>query len=595
MDPAEQFGGVPGLGQESGAEPVGDARAPAGGRSSGEREQGPPESNFFAVATLAPGATVSTASDGDLWPSTWADDGGLYSACGDGLGFQPELGQWSDIVVNRIDGTPEQGLVGIRLAAGREVAGVWTDPERYNCKPTGMIAVDGNDDGRDELYLAVQDLRCGSGPDTFNIAPAAGIVSSTDYGRTWSRPAEPMFTERFTTVMFADFGQSNARASVLRALLPASATDPADYVYAYGLDQNWRTSYSGVVPDPTDLYLARVHRSHIGDRAAWEFCAGIDAAGEYPHGVPRWSSQLAEAVPVLTDTRRVGRAPAAPMAPAPVPGTLLAQGGVVYNPGLRRFLYTSWTEHTFQFYEAPTPWGPWRRFLDHDFGPFPWTGPRSAEAHHGGYATTVPSKFISADGRRMWLQSNWFVTAGTYSGSSYHFSLRPLRLEPMPAPGTDAPPQPSGANLARLPGVAAIARAARSGHLEVLNDARTDRAEDSWNGLHKDDDYWGYTWPYPVQCTRLVFTSGPHDYGSGWFARAPQVQVRDHDGSWRSLDGVTVTPPYRPDWTATGTVTFTFTFGPVCSTGIRLSGPPGGWGCYTSISELAVHDDGDTE
>lgn len=594
MDP-EQFGGVPGLAQPPAAEMIDGVRSRVDTRSPAGSEQAPPESDFFAVAALGPAATVRTASDGDLWPSTWADDDGLYTACGDGLGFQPELAQWSDIVVNRIDGTPEQGLTGERLAAGREVAHVWTDPELYNCKPTGMIAVDGNDDGRDELYLAVQDLRCGSGPDTFNIAPAAGIVRSADYGRTWSGPAEPMFAERFTTVMFADLGRSNSQAQVLRDLLPEAATDPAEYVYAYGLDQNWRTSYSGAVPDPTDLYLARVHRSRICDRAAWEFCAGTDAAEGYPAGVPRWSTELADARPVLTDTRRVGTAAPAPMAPRPVPGTLLAQGGVVYNAGLRRFLYTSWTEHTFQFYEAPTPWGPWRRFLDHDFGPFPWTGPRSADAYHGGYATTVPSKFISADGRGLWVQSNWFVTAATSTGSTYHFSLRPLRLEPMPPPGAPAVRPPPGANLARLPGAAPIARAARTGHLDVLGDERTDRAEDSWNGQDKAEDYWGYTWPEPVQCTRIVFTSGPHDYGSGWFDRTPQVQVRAGDGSWRDLDGVTVTPPYPQDWTATGGASFTFTFDPVRSTGIRLSGPPGGWGCYTSISELAVYDDGEAE
>ncbi|HIZ37202.1 MAG TPA: DUF4185 domain-containing protein [Candidatus Ruania gallistercoris] len=626
MEPAEQFGGVPGLSPGSGTEADG-GRSPARssspgepGRADGDRSPGegstpaeagwvPPESDFFAVVDLHPAATVATASDGDLWPSAWADDGALYTACGDGLGFQPELAQWSDIVVNRIEGTPEHGLTGTRLAAGREVARVWTEPELYNSKPTGMIAVDGNDDGRDELYLAVQDLRCGSGPDTFNTAPAAGIVTSRDYGHTWTGPDEPMFTGRFTTVMFADLGQSNSGAAVLRDLLPDSPTDPADYAYAYGLDHNWRTSYSGVVPDPTELYLARVHRSRICEREAWEFCAGTDPDG-FPGGRPRWSTELAEATPVLTDTRRVGTAPAAPMAPPPVPGTRLAQGGVVYNAGLGRFLYTSWTEHTFQFYEAPTPWGPWRHFLDHDFGPFPWTGPKSADAHHGGYGTTVPSKFISADGRRMWLQSNWFVTAGTYTGSTYHFSLRPLRLEPMPGsavsaggaapvPGSAPPPDGSspapGANLARLPGVAAIARAARSGHLDVLNDGETDRAEDSWNGQHKEeDDHWGYTWPQPVRCTRLEFTSGPHDYGAGWFARTPRVQVRSGAG-WQELHDVRVTPPYPQDWTATGTVTFTFTFPPVRTTGIRLVGPPGGWGEYTSISELAVYDDGDTE
>ena len=572
----EEFGGVPGLGHRNSA-------------ATGHRA-GPPASDAFAVATVHPATTVTTASDGDLWPSTWADDGALYTACGDGLGFSTDPADFSEIVVNRIDGTPETGLTGTRLAAGRDVAPIWTDPQRYNSKPTGMIAVDGNGDGRDELYLAVQDLRCGTGPDTFNIAPAAGIVTSTDYGRTWTAPPEPMFTDRLTTLMFLDLGRSNSAAVALRELQPDGEGDPARYAYAYGLDHNWRTSYSGAVPDPTDLYLARVPVDRIADRTAWQFFAGA-AAGAGPWGRPQWSRELDERVPVLTDTRRTGEQERTPMAPPPVLGTLLGQGGVVYVPGLRRFLYTSWTEHTFQLYEAPTPWGPWRHFLSHDFGPYPWTGPRSADAHHGGYGTSVPSKFISDDGRHLWLQSNWFVRSESYTGSSYGFSLRPLHLEPMPPADSPAQVQAPGTNLATLPGAAPIARAVRTGHLEVLADGRTDRGVDSWNGQRKETDHWGYTWPRPVRCTRVQYTTGPHDAGSGWFTDIPAVQVR-RGAVWHDLPEVTVTPAYPADRTATGYRTYTFTFAPVTTTGIRLHGRPGGWERYTSISELAVYDDG---
>lgn len=582
MDDAKEFNGVPGLATGHGSPHAASWQTPDG------LERAPEDSDAFATAWVAPAATVTTSSDGDLWPSSWADNGSLYSACGDGLGFSED--PWSDLVVNRIDGTPEEGLSGTRLASGREVAPVWTDPERHNSKPTGIVAVDGNHDGRDELYLAVQDLRSGGGPDTFNVAPAAGIVSSFDYGRTWHQGNRPMFTDEFTTIIFLDFGRSNSGSTVLRKLDPSAEADPAQFVYAYGLDHNWRTSYSGVVPDPTDLYLARAPIEKIEDRAAWQFYAGM--AGR-PQDGPRWSCDLGERSAVLTDTRRRGLQQPVPMAPDPVPGTRIAQGGVVYNPGLRRFLCTSWTEHTFEFYESPTPWGPWRHFLTRDFGPYPWTGPRSPHAHHGGYATTIPSKFISPDGRRMWVQSNWFVGSGAYTGSSYGMSMRPMQLTPMPIDNS-AITAAGTANLARLPGATPIARASRCGRLEVLNDDRSDRAEDSWNGLHKDDDHWGYTWPEPVRCSRLAYTSGPHDNAGGWFTRTPQVQVR-RGSTWETLPVVAATPTYPADFSATGNKSYTFTFAPVVTTGIRLFGPPGGWSRYTAISELAVYDDGENQ
>jgi hypothetical protein len=126
--------------------------------------------------------------------------------------------------------------------------------------------------------------------------------------------------------------------------------------------------------------------------------------------------------PVLQEERRVyqkmvGGVPARNM-------TVISQGGVVYNKPLNRYLYTSWTEYTFEFYEAPQPWGPWRRFLSKDFGAYPWL-----PAKNGGYGVTIPSKFISADGKTMYLQSNTFVSGVR----NYHYSLRKLVVEPFVA------------------------------------------------------------------------------------------------------------------------------------------------------------------
>lgn len=507
------------------------------------------------VAHVEQANTVMTASDGDLWPSAWASDGALYAAAGDGTGFGRH--GWSDILVNRIDGSPETGLTGERLSDGDAVAPIW-DAQRFNRKPTGMVCV--SIDGRDVLFLAVQDLRCTEGPDMFNEAPTATIVRSDDLGRTWSWPTEPMFTEHtFTTVMFLDLGQANGGS---------------EWVYAYGIDGNWRTSFSKLVADPTALYLARVRKERVQERGAWEFFTGAD-----PDGTPLWAHDIEAKQAVLEDHRRHYPKPAFGWEAHDFTG--IAQGGVVWNPGLGRYLYSSWSEYTFEFFEAPEPWGPWNLLHSHDFGHFPWHGPRSPLAKHGGYAPTMPSKFISADGRDLWLQSNWFVPASSRGGRAYSFGLRRVRFDP----GTDVEASATG-NLA-LSGAWPLVSRVREGQESVLNDGSRELAEDSAFGPGHGDDFWGYTWASPRRMSRLVYAPGPQDSLGGWFAEGPRVEVRV-DGEWRPVEGLQVAPAYPNDFTALEADEYVFTFTPALADGIRLIGEPGGALRYTSISELEV-------
>lgn len=511
------------------------------------------------VAHVGQANTVMTDSDGDLWPSAWADDDGLYTAAGDGTGFARH--GWSDILVNRVDGTPETGLSGERLSDGDAVGVVW-DAASFNRKPTGMLAVDGNGDGRDELYLAVQDLRMPTAEGGFDEAPTATIVRSDDYGRTWTWTAEPMFTGHvFTTIMFLDLGRSNGGSA---------------WVYAYGIDGNWRTSFSRLVPDPTALFLARVPASAVQDPGAWEFYAGGG-------GAPRWTRDRAEKAPVLVDDRIMYPDP------APYGGrsgfTTIAQGGVVWNPGLGRYLYSSWSEYTHEFYEAPAPWGPWRHLHTIDYGHFPWHGPTSPVAKHGGYAPTLPSKFISDDGCDLWLQSNWFFPASSYGGRAYSFGLRRVRFDP----GTDAvPPRPAAAsgNLALSSDTWPLVSRAGAGRTEVLNDGRRNLAEDSGRGPGLGDDVWGYEWPSPRWFDRVVYVPGPQDSLGGWFTATPRVEVR-RDGVWAEVTS-SVAPAYSGEYTALEEDEYVFDFAPVCADGVRITGEAGGWGRYTSIAELEV-------
>lgn len=351
------------------------------------------DNGLIAAARVGDKPTKIGVSDGDLWPSCWADDDNLYSANGDGAGFGSDS---HDIALSRIEGGVDE-LDGTTLAGGDAIGQVWSG-EGFTRKPTGMACVDG------DLYLAVQDLRA-----DFNEAPAATIAVSHDKGTTWEwDTTAPMFADHvFTTIMFLDYGKDYADS-------------PDDYVYAYGLDGNWRDSFDDSVPDPVDLYLARVPKSKILDRGAWEFFSGTDAA-------PAWSSDIDERVAVLHDDR-VQYPSSAAATPGQTAGaanlSVISQGGVTFDKPLGLYLYTSWTELTFEFYASKTPWGPFELFLSRDFGPYPWT-----DEAFGGYGTTIPSKFISADGRSMWLQSNVCPCAPA-GVSSYWFGLRPLEIAP---------------------------------------------------------------------------------------------------------------------------------------------------------------------
>src|SRR5258708_33707103 len=226
--------------------------APVGKRAAAQTPTTP-----FVTADVADTQAIITASTGDLWPSCWADDDNLYATNGDGKGFDLK-GTGSDIVVNRIAGTIGS-LSGSVLAKGDAVGSIWRpDWQNYNRKPTGMVCVDGT------LYLAIQNLD--KTPEhAFNDAPSASISKSTDHGLTWTwDTGAPMFSDhKFTTIFFLDFGKNNANAI-------------DNYVYAYALDNNWREAH-GVVPDPVDVFLARVPPDHLQDRAAWQFYAGMDA------------------------------------------------------------------------------------------------------------------------------------------------------------------------------------------------------------------------------------------------------------------------------------------------------------------------------
>jgi hypothetical protein len=509
--------------------------------------QTPPESDFFSTIAEERFSTYQMTGNGDLWPSCWAEDDNLYAANGDGKGFGKV---YTDMAVSRISGAPRK-LTGTTIATN--VGTNWSG-SIYTRKPTGMLCRGG------AIYLAFQNLN----ESTFDDAPAASIAKSVDNGATWTWDASaPMFgtpsnaaspkAYKFTTIFFLDYGQDSANAI-------------DGYVYAYGLDNNWRSQEA--------MFLGRVPAEKVQTRASWEFYAGTSS-----DGAPVWTADITQKIPVLTDTRLLYPVMFGP--DCPPYQQVIAQGGVTYDAPLQKYIFASWSCSTHELYEASQPWGPWNHFQSTDFGPLRLTHNR------GQYGTSLPSKFISTDGQTLWLQSN--VCCG---GDSYRFSLRRLYLQP--AQPSSPSNGPSSDNLALFPGTRAISKSTHFGTLcgrlcsDQLDSGNATVSEDDYDEQVKTSDWWGYIWPQVYNINQVVYTTGTMFPNGGWYQAELAVQVRQNFG-WVDVPGVTVTPSYPLSGNAGSFTTYTFNLPDTWGDGVRIIGQPGGTGYFTSINQLAVY------
>jgi hypothetical protein len=509
----------------------------------------PAQSTFFATAAEESYSTYQmVGGDGDLWPSCWGADGYLYAANGDGSAFLP-AGPRYDMAVSRIGGVPPF-LTGKTVAT--DVGTNYSGPG-FNRKPTGMVCVNRH------IYLAFQNLdfpTCNGCPG-FNHAAAGSIAVSADRGVHWTRDKhKPMFPNSvFTTIFFLDYGRNNAHAI-------------DHYVYAYGFDRSWRAQQR--------LYLARVPDNRIMNRPSWQFYAGTTRGRG-----PTWTRNIRAKRPVLTDTRLLYPVTFGDFCCSD--GPVLGQGGVTYDAPLKRYIFSSWSFATHQFYESPRPWGPWRMFLSKDFGPF------QMPTNRGQYGTSIPSKFISRDGRTMYVQSNECCR-----GDSYTFSLRKLYLSPYRR--TSPTNRASFTNNLAVTGseTTAISKSTHFGTLcgldcsDILNDGITSgQSEDDYDQEVKPASWWGYTWNNTYRMNTVVYMTGTMFPDGGWFEGGLRVQVR-RAFRWVDVSQLSVSPAYPYDSSAGSSRSYTLSFQNTTGDGVRIIGRPGGSSHFTSISELAV-------
>ena len=261
-----------------------------------------PQSEVITSAEFAPvSSIIRKAEGGDNWPSTWGDDGDLYTAYGDGWGFEPKTDIKMSLGLAKVTGMPPdlQGF-NIRTASGERVG-----QGKYGLKASGMLMVDGI------LYMFARN------------ADNSQLAWSEDRGVTWTW-CDWRFTESFGYPVFLNYGKNYD-----------GARDEFIYVYSHDADSAY---------EPADrMVLARVRKDRIIDRDAYEFFSGLDAAGS-----PQWSAAVRQREAVFVHPARCYRSGISYN-----PGLKRYLWCQIIPGDDTRF------KGGFGIYDAPEPWGPW--------------------------------------------------------------------------------------------------------------------------------------------------------------------------------------------------------------------------------------------
>jgi len=333
---------------------------------------------------------------GDTWYPTWASNDTLYSPWTDGKTKRLDgYTDWSQSWVDQVHITTGQGVI------------VGDDPLTIKAYSIGL-------DKNSPAYPYHGRYPCGSlvfngvwyygtycldpagsaeyGGQTINwpwMGPFVGFRTSEDYGHTWKPcphdPETPIFGEtgingypvKIGAPHFVDFGKNMEYSPDGKAYMVAHGADTSDTKWQFWND-SWITG--------DQIYLIRVTPSveNINDPSKYEFYRGKDENGD-----PVWTDNFKEIKPLLEWNNNMGCVT------------------ITYNAPLKKYLMcvtdggNTVSKMSTYILESDNLDGEWRIIsYMKDFG-------------EQAYFVNIPSKFISNDGKEMWL---------LYSGN---FSLDP--------------------------------------------------------------------------------------------------------------------------------------------------------------------------
>ena len=261
----------------------------------------PPSPVIKEILWAPPETSLRRAKGSDNWPMTWADDDWLYTAYGDGNGFEPRLKEKLSLGLSRVRGDPPRVVAENLRAPSLEQKG---DGARGK-KASGLLMIDG------VLYLWARN------------AGNAQLAWSADHGATWSW-ADWKLTTSFGCPAFLNFGRNYA-----------GARDEFVYVYSHDSDSAYQRA--------DRMVLARAAKNRLREQAAYEFFQELDA-----QGLPVWTKAVTRRGAVLTSPGRCYRSSVSYN--AGLKRYLWVQTGLGEDTRFAGGL---------GIYDAPEPWGPW--------------------------------------------------------------------------------------------------------------------------------------------------------------------------------------------------------------------------------------------
>ncbi|MBI5684811.1 MAG: serine hydrolase [Verrucomicrobia bacterium] len=261
-----------------------------------------PASPVIREICWAPKETIIRRAKGsDNWPLTWGDDDALYTAYGDGNGFEPFTQEKLSLGLAKISGAPPDFTAVNLRSPSIEQKG---DGKR-GVKASGLLMVDG------VLYLSARN------------AGNSQLAWSADRGATWTW-SDWKCTESFGCPTFLNFGKNYA-----------GARDGFVYIYSHDSDSAYERA--------DRMVLARAPKDRLRDVETYEFFECLDASSQ-----PVWTKDIAQRGAVLESPGRCYRSGVTYN--APLRRYLWCVTMLVEDKRLAGGL---------AIYDAPEPWGPW--------------------------------------------------------------------------------------------------------------------------------------------------------------------------------------------------------------------------------------------